>query len=47
MHGDYSPFQAPDANALNALLMSEIPREALAWLNEGDEIFVGTLPWKT
>jgi hypothetical protein len=41
MHGDYSPFQAPDADALNALLMSEIPREAVALLDQGDEVFGG------
>jgi hypothetical protein len=41
MHGDYSPFQAPDADALNALLMSEIPREVLTLLADGDEVFGG------
>jgi hypothetical protein len=35
------PFNAPDADALNALLMSEIPRSALALLPEGDEAFGG------
>jgi hypothetical protein len=41
IHGSQSPFQAPDADALNALLMSEIPRDALGVLPEGDEIFGG------
>ena len=35
------PFNAPDADSLNALLMSEIPRSALALLPEGDEAFGG------
>jgi hypothetical protein len=35
------PFNAPDADSLNALLMSEIPRSALALLPEGDETFGG------
>jgi hypothetical protein len=38
---DDQPFNAPDADALNALLMSEIPREALALLRVGDEVFGG------
>jgi hypothetical protein len=38
-----SLFQAPDADALNALLMSEIPRNALAVLPEGDEAFGGDI----
>ena len=37
MWGSRSPFNAPDQDALNALLMSEIPREALALLPESDE----------
>ena len=41
MHGSLAPFQAPDADALNALLMSEIPRDALALLAEGEEVFGG------
>lgn len=41
MWGPQSPFNAPDADALNALLMSEIPREAVAVLPEGDEVFGG------
>lgn len=36
-----SPFNAPDQDALNALLMSEIPREALALLSEGEQAFGG------
>jgi hypothetical protein len=43
MTDDASLFQAPDADALNALLMSEIPREALALLPEGDEAFGGNI----
>lgn len=43
MHGGRSPFQAPDADVLNALLMSEIPRDALALLPEGDEVFGGDI----
>ena len=35
------PFNAPDADSLNALLMSEIPRSALALLPEGNEAFGG------
>jgi hypothetical protein len=35
------PFNAPDTDSLNALLMSEIPRSALALLAEGDEAFGG------
>jgi len=38
---DNQPFNAPDADALNALLMSEIPRDALALLPDGDEAFGG------
>src|SRR5215213_464360 len=38
---DEQPFNAPDADTLNALLMSEIPRSALALLPEGDEAFGG------
>jgi hypothetical protein len=38
---DNQPFNAPDAGALNALLMSEIPRSALALLPQGDEAFGG------
>jgi hypothetical protein len=41
MHGSLSPFQAPDADALNALLMSEIPRDGLALLSKGEEVFGG------
>jgi hypothetical protein len=43
MHGRLSPFQSPDADALNALLMSEIPRDGLALLAEGDEVFGGNV----
>lgn len=38
---DNQPFNAPDADSLNALLMSEVPRSALALLAEGDEAFGG------
>jgi hypothetical protein len=38
---DEQPFNAPDADALNALLMSEIERDALALLPLGDEAFGG------
>jgi hypothetical protein len=38
---DEQPFNAPDADSLNALLMSEIPRGALALLPPGDEAFGG------
>jgi len=38
---DEQPFSAPDADALNALLMSEIERDALALLPLGDEVFGG------
>jgi hypothetical protein len=38
---DKAPFNAQDADALNALLMSEIPRGALALLPAGDEAFGG------
>jgi hypothetical protein len=34
-------FNAQDADTLNALLMSEIPRSALALLAQGDEAFAG------
>jgi hypothetical protein len=36
-----TPFNAGDADAINALLMSEIPREALVTLPQGDEVYVG------
>jgi hypothetical protein len=36
-----APFNAGDADALNALLMSEIPREGLAILPPGEEVFAG------
>jgi hypothetical protein len=39
MWGSRSPFNAPDQDALNALLMSEIPREALALLPKGEDAF--------
>jgi hypothetical protein len=35
------PFSAPDADSLNALMMSEFPRSALALLPEGYEAFGG------
>ena len=38
---DNQPFNAVDADALNALLMSEIPRSALSLLRDGDEAFPG------
>jgi hypothetical protein len=38
---DDQPFNAPDSDALNALMMSEIPRSALALLPDGDEVFGG------
>jgi hypothetical protein len=38
---DNQPFNAQDADSLNALLMSEISRSALALLPEGDEAFGG------
>ena len=41
MWGSRSPFNAPDQDALNALLMSEIPREALALLPEREQVFGG------
>jgi hypothetical protein len=41
MWGSRSPFNAPDQDALNALLMSEIPRDALALLPEGEQAFGG------
>jgi hypothetical protein len=43
MWGSQSPFQAPDQDALNALLMSEIPREALALLAEAEATFGGDI----
>jgi hypothetical protein len=36
-----TPFNAGDADALNALLMSEIPRDAVAILPQGDEVYPG------
>ncbi len=36
-----TPFNAGDADAINALLMSEIPREAVAVLAHGDEVYAG------
>src|SRR4051794_8977367 len=36
-------FNAQDADTLNALLMSEIPRSALALLPQGDEAFAGDI----
>ena len=36
-----TPFNAGDADALNALLMSEIPRDAVAVLPHGDEVYAG------
>jgi hypothetical protein len=41
MWGSHSPFNAPDQDALNALLMSEIPREALALLPDREQLFGG------
>jgi hypothetical protein len=41
MWGSHSPFNAPDQDALNALLMSEIPREALALLPNSEAAFGG------
>jgi hypothetical protein len=41
MWGSRSPFNAPDQDALNALLMSEIPREALALLPDGEQVVGG------
>jgi hypothetical protein len=41
MWGSRSPFNAPDQDALNALLMSEIPREALVLLPENEQVFGG------
>jgi hypothetical protein len=38
---DNQPFNAPDADSLNALLMSEIPRDALALVPVGYEAFGG------
>jgi hypothetical protein len=38
---DDQPFNAPDADSLNALLMSEIPRDALALVPAGYEAFGG------
>jgi hypothetical protein len=39
--GTGTPFNAGDQDALNALLMSEIAREALVLLPEGEEVFGG------
>jgi hypothetical protein len=36
-----APFNAGDADAINALLMSEVPREGLAILPPGEEVFAG------
>jgi hypothetical protein len=36
-----APFNAGDADAINALLMSEVPREAVAPLSQGDEVYAG------
>ena len=36
-----APFNAGDADALNALLMSEIPRAKVAILDPGDEVYAG------
>jgi hypothetical protein len=36
-----TPFNAGDADAINALLMSEIPREAVGVLSPGDEVYAG------
>jgi hypothetical protein len=36
-----TPFNAGDADAINALLMSEVPREAVAELAHGDEVYAG------
>lgn len=36
-----APFNAGDADALNALLMSEVPREGLAILPPGEEVYAG------
>ena len=41
MWGSRSAFQAPDQDALNALLMSEIPREALSLLPETEATLGG------
>jgi hypothetical protein len=41
MWGSNSPFNAPDQDALNALLMSEIPRSALTLLPKGEDAFGG------
>jgi hypothetical protein len=41
MWGSRSPFNAPDQDALNALLMSEIPRAALTLLPKGEDPFGG------
>jgi hypothetical protein len=40
---DGMPFNAGDTDALNALLMSEIPRDALHLLDRGDEAFGGDI----
>ena len=36
-----TPFNAGDADAINALLMSEVPRDAVAPLSRGDEVYAG------
>jgi len=41
-----TPFNAGDADAINALLMSEIPREAVAVLPHGDEVYAGDVEIK-
>jgi hypothetical protein len=41
MWGSRSPFNSPDQDALNALLMSEIPREAVSLLPVSEETFGG------
>lgn len=38
-----APFNAGDADALNALLMSEVPREGVEVLAEGDEVYAGDI----
>lgn len=40
---DEQPFNAPDADALNALLMSEIPPGSVALLPAGEEAFGGDI----
>jgi hypothetical protein len=36
-----APFNAGDADAINALLMSEVPREGVEVLAQGDEVYAG------